>query len=154
MATSWPQASSPTLCSGLLTQPRWIPVLLAESALWDPVIEETLRFSPAITIGMTRTDAAGGRAAVAFGLANRDPHAFHTPDRFDPTRPGPRHLSFGRGPHHCLGAALVRTELRAALPALLTGLPGLRPALDDHALTWTSTTTTRGPSTLPLTWDR
>nr|WP_277816897.1 cytochrome P450 [Streptomyces sp. CT34] len=123
-------------------------------ALVDPTVEETLRFSPAITVGMTRVDAAGVSAAVAFGLANRDPVVFQAPNRFDPTRTGPRHLSFGLGPHHCLGAALMRAELRIALTTLLTHLPGLRPAVEDDVLDWTSTTTVRGLSNLPLAWDR
>ncbi|MEU6868621.1 cytochrome P450 [Streptomyces sp. NPDC046876] len=147
------QLANALLC--LFTHPRWIPRLLAEPALWGPVLEETLRFSPAITIGMTRIDTTGRRAAVAFGLANRDPQAFENPDQFEPTRTGPHHhLSFGRGPHHCLGAALMRAELHTALPALLTRLPGLRPAVEDRTLRWTSTTTMRGLRALPLTWDR
>ncbi|WP_157878756.1 cytochrome P450 [Streptomyces sp. CT34] len=146
------QLANALMC--LFAHQHWMAGLIAEPALLDPTVEETLRFSPAITVGMTRVDAAGVRTAVAFGPANRDSNVFQAPNRFDPTRTGPRHLSFGLGPHHCLGAALMRAELRVALTTLLTHLPGLRPAVEDRGLSWTSTGTVRGLIDLPLTWDR
>ena len=47
-----------------------------------------------------------------------------------PARPT-RHLGFGHGVHHCLGAQLARMELQVALAALLTGCPGLRLAVPE-----------------------
>lgn len=56
------------------------------------------------------------------------PSGLPGPYRFDTTRAGPRHLPLGRGPHHCMGAALMHTELRIGLTTLLTHLSayGLR----------------------------
>lgn len=64
---------------------------------------------------------------VLVGAANRDPAAFPDPDRFDPGRfaPGTASLTFGHGPHYCLGAALARTEMATLLTALRRRLPGL-----------------------------
>nr|WP_272902859.1 cytochrome P450 [Streptomyces sp. BA2] len=145
------QLANALLC--LFVHPSHLARLLADPALLDATVEETLRYSPSITIGMTRLTHTGSRAAVAFGTANRDPHVFNEPDRFIPLRAAPHHLSFGRGPHHCLGAELVRAELRTALTVLFNRLPGLRLAAADDAVTWSASATVRGPQKLPVKWD-
>jgi cytochrome P450 len=58
---------------------------------------------------------AGARMAVIPGSANRDEDVFPAADRFDLDRDKTRLISFGRGPHHCLGAALAKLEMRIAL---------------------------------------
>ena len=60
-----------------------------------------------------------GRVVFSFlGAANRDPARFDDPDRLDLGRAGVRAMSFGGGPHFCLGAALARLETAEALPLL------------------------------------
>ncbi|SFF81389.1 Cytochrome P450 [Actinacidiphila alni] len=49
---------------------------------------------------------AGTVTLLLYAAANRDPRRFPDPDRFDPARAERRHLAFGHGPHHCLGAPL------------------------------------------------
>ena len=68
---------------------------------------------------------AGGWLMLLLGAANRDPARFHEPDRFDPWRADGGPISFGAGPHYCLGAPLARLEARVAFPLLLRALPGL-----------------------------
>ncbi len=58
---------------------------------------------------------AGARIALLPASANRDGTVFPDPDRYDLDRDTTRMISFGRGPHHCLGAALARMEMRVAL---------------------------------------
>jgi cytochrome P450 len=58
---------------------------------------------------------AGELVIAATGVANRDPRVFDAPEKFDITRNGPAPLSFGGGPHHCLGVYLARAELQEAL---------------------------------------
>lgn len=67
----------------------------------------------------------GELVAVLTGAANRDPRRFPDPDRFDPTRPDNQPVSFGAGPHYCLGAALARAEACLALPMVLKRFPRL-----------------------------
>lgn len=58
---------------------------------------------------------AGARIAVLPASANRDERVFPDPDRYDLDRDTSKLISFGRGPHHCLGAALARIEMKVAL---------------------------------------
>jgi cytochrome P450 len=57
------------------------------------------------------------------------------------------HVSFGAGPHHCLGAALARLEASVALGRLTARFPGL--ALDGE-VTWNGRINLRGPAHLPV----
>ena len=64
--------------------------------------------------------------------ANREETRFLDPDHFDIFRQEPKtHISFGHGPHVCLGIHLARMEMRVALNLLLDRLPNLR--LDPEA---------------------
>jgi hypothetical protein len=103
-----------------------------DSAAAGPFVEEVLRlFSPApgpmrqaCTAFEHRgeTFEEGTLGGLSIWSANRDPEFWGAePDAFDPAREqAGQHLSFGHGPHFCLGASLAREELRAALVALST----------------------------------
>jgi 4-methoxybenzoate monooxygenase (O-demethylating) len=71
------------------------------------------------------TVPAGDGVLVCYGAANRDPHRWSDPDRFDPTRPRRTHLAFGRGLHACTGQALATAQLHAVTRALLAGVDEL-----------------------------
>jgi cytochrome P450 len=58
---------------------------------------------------------AGARFAILPASANRDERVFPDPDTFDLDRDKSKLMSFGRGPHHCLGAPLARLEMKIAL---------------------------------------
>jgi cytochrome P450 len=108
------------------------------------VVEETLRFeSPVHLAGrVAREDieyegyrfCEGDAVVCCLAAANRDPQAVADPNRFDPSRPKIRHVSFGSGIHACLGVGLARHEARAAFEALA---PALRDAdLVDERPVW------------------
>lgn len=91
----------------------------------------------------------------ATNAAHRDPAVYPRPDEFDITRNVMPTLSFGQGPHSCIGNWLANTELVAALGALLQRLPDV--ALDPgkaQSATATSQvgTTLRGPTALHVTF--
>lgn len=94
---------------------------------------------------------AGDLVLVRLDGANRDPRRFPDPDLFFPGRPDP-HIAFGRGPHHCLGAALARTELGAALHTLAERVPDLRLAVPVEDVVWVHGFADAGPAALPVTW--
>jgi cytochrome P450 len=97
-------------------------------------IEETLRFSPPV-VQFRRTATRdfelrrvqikhGDKVYLSYASANRDEEVFTDPDQFDIVRPNAdRHLSFGAGPHFCLGSRLARLQLRTILEELLTARP-------------------------------
>ena len=66
------------------------------------------------------------------GAANRDPEMFDDPETLDIGRRAKSHLSFGRGIHYCLGAALAVLEARIALASLLDRFPSIRLAAEPR----------------------
>jgi cytochrome P450 len=62
---------------------------------------------------------AGEKVVVYHASANRDETVFTRPDDFDITRTPNDHVSFGFGPHFCLGAHLARVQMRAIFRQLL-----------------------------------
>lgn len=84
-------------------------------------------------------------ALVVIAAANRDPDVFDNPAAFHPSRRGPAPLSFGHGPHYCIGAALARLDIITALRQILPR----EPYLADQP-TWRDTRAIRGPLTLPI----
>lgn len=68
-----------------------------------------------------------GEIVIALiGAANRDPERHAQPDALDVARANPGALSFGTGPHVCLGASLTQLETQAMLSTLLRRRPGLQ----------------------------
>lgn len=86
--------------------------------------------------------------------ANRDPAVYDDPETFDVFRDPKQHMSFGTGPHLCLGMHLARMETRIALNALLDRLPELRIDVDPDGLAprILGDRMFRNPTWLPVTW--
>ncbi|WP_437675056.1 cytochrome P450 [Sorangium sp. So ce131] len=124
------------LSNGMLTlleHPDQRRRLLEDPALLPTAIEEMLRFTPPVyyfrrsavrdtEIGGQRI-AAGDKVVLWYVSANRDEEVFSDPQTFDVGRTPNEHLSFGVGPHVCLGLALARLEARVAFEELLRRLP-------------------------------
>jgi cytochrome P450 len=85
--------------------------------------------------------------------ANRDEARFDDPERFDIGRESAHHhLTFGAGPHYCVGAPLARAELQIAFARLLERFPRLRLAVPAGDVPWDIRFFGSGPSTLPVVW--
>jgi cytochrome P450 len=132
--------------------------VVADRSLIPKVIEETLRFEPSTTqIGRYLTQdvelhgqtmEAGHAVLLLASAANRDERQFDDPDRFDIHREFTHHMTFGYGPHYCLGTALARLEGRVALEELLARSTEWEIDL-EHAELGTSRIV-RGYSSLPI----
>lgn len=91
-------------------------------------VEEALRYDAPVQLATRRRvppDGPAEEAMLLIGAANRDPRRYAEPDAFTPGRPGRGALSFGAGPHFCLGAALARLEGAVAFSRLLARFPRL-----------------------------
>ncbi|MFJ9107651.1 cytochrome P450 [Streptomyces sp. NPDC102283] len=99
------------------------------------------------------TIPAGAIVLADCGMANRDPEVFPPATLHDLFAPleAPT-LSFGAGPHYCLGAWLARTELQLALHRLAARFPDLRLAAPVDTVVWRTGTTSRSPQRLGVRW--
>ncbi|WP_431045780.1 cytochrome P450 [Streptomyces sp. P1-3] len=120
--------------------------------LLDTAVEEILRWTspPTHTMRTATQDTElggagirrGDRVVVWFPSCNRDEAVFPRADSFLVDRHPNPHLSFGAGPHYCIGSALARVEVRCLLELLLcrvrrvevVGEPGRRPSNFLHGL--------------------
>ncbi len=90
---------------------------------------------------------AGSLVFAVLASANRDEQRFAEPDRLDIARQPNKHLSFGLGPHYCLGAPLARLEGQLAIDTLLRRTARL---VASDKLRWRSGLVLRGLESLPL----
>ncbi len=136
--------STGNLLLTLLCDPDQLEAVRADRSLVAPAIEESLRFeTPLLNITRLATKdteidgvpiPAGSTVMLMLAAANREEERYSEPDRYDIERAEPKpHISFGQGPHICLGMHLARMEMRVALNLLFDRLPGLRldPEADD-----------------------
>ncbi len=133
----------------ILRDPAQIPHLLADPGR---AVEELLRMEGTskrlIRIALTDHDVGGhritkGRIVFINVLdANRDPRRAPDAHQLDLSREPLGHLTFGIGPHFCLGSALARLVATETLVRLFTRFPGLN--LTSREPIWSSSTTFRG----------
>jgi cytochrome P450 family 144 len=106
--------------STLREHPDLIPAFVEESLRLESPFRFLFRSTAKDTQLADVSIPAGSTVLLFWGAANRDPAAFQQPDEIDLYRRVPRrHVAFGRGIHHCVGAPLARIEGRVVLECLL-----------------------------------
>jgi cytochrome P450 len=131
----------------LLTHPEQLAALHADGTLLPEAVEELLRYDapvPHSTFRYTVDDVelggvtipAGDQVIISLAAANRDDARYPEGDALDLRRQRGRHLAFGYGVHHCLGAPLARMEGELALRSLLGRFPDLALAVPVEELHW------------------
>ena len=153
------------LLFGLLSDPPQLDAVRADRTQLTAAVEEAIRWEPPllITSRVAVHDAevagtsipAGTQLIPNIGSANRDETRWDDAETFNLSREAKPIISFGVGPHMCLGMHLARMEMRAAVNRLLDRCPNLRfdaeqVARDDahiHGETF------RSPTTLPVRFD-
>ncbi len=121
-------------------------------------IEETLRYdnSTQALMRLTLEDVeiagttipAGQHVLLLVGAANRDPRVFERPDDFEITRDTTEMLSFGRGTHFCMGAALARLEARVAFEEWWKRFPNYE--VEGDSIVRVHSVNVRGFASLPV----
>ena len=146
----------------LSQHPDQLAAWRADPGLTGQAVEELMRY---LTITPTGARAAledveidghlikaGETVALSMQAANRDPLRFPNPDTLDICRKASGHLGFGFGVHQCLGQHLARSEMRVALPALLTRFPALRLAEPAETVSMRSDSDIFGVHRLLVEW--
>jgi cytochrome P450 len=109
----------------LAEQPELQARVRADLSLVPTLVEECLRLETPLPL-MFRTATRdvqilgrpirkGDKVGLFFGAANRDPDVFERPGEVILNRPHNRHLTFGAGPHRCVGSNLARLQIRVAV---------------------------------------
>lgn len=146
----------------LADRARW-ERLLEDRSLVRTAVEEALRFDANLGFGMVRyidQDVEVGDEQITSGTtvvcdmaaANRDETEFAGADEMDLARTPNPHLTFGAGPHSCLGQSLARTELQTVLTVLLDRVPSLALAVPAEDLRRVEGLVVGGLSALPVRW--
>ncbi|MEU1403674.1 cytochrome P450 [Streptomyces sp. NPDC005728] len=132
------RSAAPGGLLALAEHPEAYELLRAGKVGIQSAVDELLRWHPPV-LSFRRTAArdtelagrrirAGDKVVVFHASANRDERAFAEPGRLDLARTPNPHVSFGDGPHVCLGAHFARLQLRLLYEEVLRALPGPRPA--------------------------
>ena len=120
-----PFAAHPAQWAALARDPGLVPAAVEEVLRFEPITPFTARICTDAIEHRGVLFPAGTIVAICAERANRDAGAG---DEFDITRDsGGRLLTFGAGPHFCLGSNLARAELEEALTFLAPRMTGLQP---------------------------
>ncbi|WP_328338475.1 cytochrome P450 [Micromonospora sp. NBC_00421] len=148
----------------LFQHPEQLAKLRADPGKLSSATDEILRYtsvSSMFRVQVVREDLTLGPVAMRAGdcvmaipwAGNRDPRVFPDPNVFDIDRvPGTPHLTFGFGPHFCLGTALGRMQVELSIGELLRRLPGLTPAVPVEEIPWRHDRMNGGIASFPVTW--
>jgi cytochrome P450 len=142
-------AAHPDQRRELVADPSLIPNAIEEILRYEPPAPHVARYVARDVEHYGQTVPEGSVMMFLVGAANRDDRRYPDGDRFDIHRDVGQHLTFGRGIHFCLGAALARLEGRVALDEILKRFPEWDVDRDNARLAPTSTV--RGWETLPVT---
>ena len=143
----------------LLQHPQNLKRLKQNPSLIPGAVEEMLRWwTPVMNFRRTATSdtklanadiKAGDKVVVSFISANRDELVFSEPDKFDISRTPNPNLSFGYGPHFCLGAQLAKIQMQAIFTEVLTRFDQISA---NGEPTFLRSNFQRGVKSLPISW--
>jgi len=135
--------------------------LFADPSLIPNAVEEIIRWvCPFVNMYRTATRdyemhgkviKEGQQVGLTYPAANRDPSKFQDPHTFNIFRDfskDAKHLSFGLGPHFCLGASLARMEIRLALEEMTSRVKRIR-IPEGKDVEYVSSSFTRGLTKYP-----
>lgn len=146
---------SPEQWQRLQQEPELIPGAVRELLRYDSPVQYSGRRVASDLVLHGQLLRRGDLVVPLIGAANRDPARYERPDELDIARSHGPSLSFGSGPHVCIGAGLTLMEAEIVFRQLLQRWPGL--GLVEAAPQWSGNPVYRGLVALPvrhaLIWD-
>jgi cytochrome P450 len=140
-------ARCPDQWAALAREPGLVPQAVGEVLRFEPITPFTARICTDPIEYRGVLFPAGTIVAICAERANRE---LASGEEFDITRDAAgRLLTFGAGPHFCLGSNLARAELEEAFTFLAPRMPGLRAAGEPKL---GGIEGIYGIETLPLAW--
>jgi cytochrome P450 len=128
-SAAWILATQPAVQQQLRRRPELLGAFLEEVLRYEPPFRGHYRHVLHDTELCGVQLPAGSRLLLLWGAANRDPMHFDNPGQFRLDRPmGKSHITFGKGIHFCVGAALARLEASLVLSQLLERTTNFRAA--------------------------
>lgn len=128
-SAAWILATKPDIQQRVRENPEFLGAFIEETLRYEPPFRGHYRHVTTDTALCGTELRAGSRLLLLWGAANRDPAHFHAPDEFRLDRAvGKGHITFGKGPHFCVGAALARLEATVVLRRLLERTTAIEPA--------------------------
>jgi cytochrome P450 family 144 len=119
-SAAWILATQPDVQQQLRHQPELVGAFLEEVLRYEPPFRGHYRHVLNDTELCGVQLPAGSRLLLLWGAANRDPSHFDNPGQFRLDRPTAKsHITFGKGIHFCVGAALARLEANVVLTQLV-----------------------------------
>ena len=124
------------LIKNLLQHPEQYNALMADETLVQGAISETLRYESSGKTGLARYASEdieiqghqikkGQMVQLITSTAGMDPLIYNDPSTFDIQRDHDKSISFGQGPHYCIGVTLVRSQTEVMLKELFKRFPNL-----------------------------
>lgn len=125
--------SGGSLFAAVLGQPEFRAMALKDEKSRAALVSEALRWEPPVPLQprMASADSElggvqikeGDMLLLALAAVNNDPEKYPDPRRFDPSRDNSSIMTFGNGPHFCLGMHVARRELETALRVVFERFP-------------------------------
>ncbi|GHF24605.1 cytochrome P450 [Streptomyces mashuensis] len=143
-------ARFPELLDELRDDPDRLDAAVEEAVRWTSPAMHVLRVAQEDVLLGEQLVRAGEPVVAWLSAANRDERVFADPGHFRTDRRPNRHLGFGTGPHHCLGAALARIELRSLLSRLASDVRSVSLEGDPA---WMRSNLIQGYSSLAVSMD-
>lgn len=149
----------------MIDRPALVAEMRGDPSLIPRFVEEVLRImAPIQALHRKVTEdteiggvviPAGSMVEIRYGAANLDPDVYERPDDLDIHRTNRSpHLTFGAGPHLCIGNQLARGELRIAFEAIIRRLDNLRASRGEDSYAYTPLYISHGLTRLWLAFDK
>lgn len=119
-SAAWILVDNPDIQKQLRANPELLGAFIEESLRYESPFRGHYRHVVRDTTLAGVELPAHSRLLLMWGAANRDPRHFASPNDFRLDRSGAKgHVSFGKGAHFCVGAALARLEAHIVFRMLL-----------------------------------